>query len=252
MRAIIARLARHPFEHPLIDWGDRLHGQFALPYYLHLDLQFVLADLAAYGLGLGNSLTDLLLHDARYEIGNVEWHGVNIRVLSALEFWPLIGDATAQPRSDSRLIDASTTRIELRLTALHDDNLEHWKLRINGFTAHLNPALNNSIIRLAGIRYRSFTPFVGLHPKMPAVDRINLILEPPNSTTALELIVFEWRPQGGAYSGLPEDLMEARNRRRERLVVSEFSTATLPAEKPMPANAVNNFCFDMRRVYEQS
>jgi len=239
---------RYPFEHPLIDWGDRLHGQFALPYYLHLDLQFVLADLAAYGLSLGDALTNLLLDDARYEIGSVEWQGVQIRILSALEFWPLIGDATAQPRSDSRLIDASTARIELRLTALNESNVNDWKLRINGVAAYFDSALNHTTTCLAGIRYRCFTPYIGLHPKMPALDRVNLILEPPNSALALELTVFEWQPQGGAYPGLPANLAEARNRRRERLVIAEIAAATLPKAKSMPVSAINNFYFDMRRI----
>jgi uncharacterized protein (DUF2126 family) len=248
LRAIVARLMLYPFEHSLIDWGDRLHGQFALPYYLHLDLQFVLTDLAAYSLGLETVLTDLLLDDKKYEIGNVKWQGIKVRVLNALEFWPLIGDTIAPTHGDSRFIDASFTRLELSVIAEDNLNLSQWKLRINGFAAYLEPALNSATTYLAGIRYRSFIPCIGLHPKMPATDRINIILEPPDSALALKLTVFEWQPQGGAYPGLPENIAEARRRRQERLVASEIAIINLPQAKPMPVNAICNHHFDLRRI----
>lgn len=248
MRAIIARLMLYPFDLNLIEWGERLHGEFALPYYLNLDLQAVLADLAAYEFALGPNIQQLLLDDSRYAIGQLAWNGVQIRILSALEFWPLLGDVSTQQSGDSRLIDASTARIELRLTAIDKVNLDTWQVRINNFAAHLFAVPNTTTIRLTGIRYRNFIPWTGLHPKMPAQDRIHILLIPPASAIALSLTVLEWRPQGGAYPGLPQDLTEARLRRSERLIIEEIPIAALPEALVMPPSAINNAHFDMRRT----
>ena len=248
LRAIVARLMLHPFDHPLVDWGDQLHSRFALPHHLIMDLHAVLDDLAAHGLGLNEPLSRLLLDDSRREIGHLLWRGVCVRVLSALEFWPLIGDVTAQQPSDSRLVDASTSRIELSLSAEPGCSLEGWELRVNGFASPLQADPDGAPMRLTGIRYRSFVPSTGLHPNLPALDRVELILAPPSAEQALRLVLFEWRPQGGGYPGLPKHREEARQRRDERLLVTEVAIASLPPPVQAPAEAPAACCFDLRRA----
>jgi len=103
-------------------------------------------------------------------------------------------------------------------------------------------------LRPTGIRYRSFVPWTGLHPNMPATDRVELVLVPPGAEQALRLVLFEWRPQGGGYPGLPSDREEARRRRDERLVVTEVATASLPPVLQVPAGALTACCFDLRRA----
>jgi uncharacterized protein (DUF2126 family) len=249
LRAIVARLMHHPYEPPLMDWGDRLHSHFSLPHHLTLDLLAVLADLERHGLGLGEPLRRLLLDDSQREIGHLLWRGVCVRVLSALEFWPLIGDVTAHQPSDSRLIDASTTRIELTLSSDPGQTLDGWELRVNGFAAPLRREPDPTPMLLAGIRYRSFVPWQGLHPRLPAVDRVELVLVPPEAEQALCVTLFEWRPKGGPYLGLPQSREEARRRRDERLVVTEVAAASLPPAHQPPAGALGECCFDLRRVW---
>lgn len=248
LRAIIARLMQHPFTLPLIDWGDALHGRFALPYYLTMDLQQIFVDLHKHGFGLDNSLTTLLLSENHRKIDELTWQGVNIRVSSALEFWPLVGDVSAQQQNDSRLIDPSTSRLELRLSADTPDLLADWSLEVNNFAVPLAISSATPQVRVIGIRYRSFVPQIGLHPHMPALDRVVMVLKAPTTELALVVTLTEWRPQGGAYPGLPTDVEDARLRRKERLTTKEVPIATLPPAIQPLSTALSDMCFDLRRV----
>lgn len=249
LRALVARLAHHPFDEPLIDWGAQLHNRFALPWYLSQDLGAVLADLARHGLALGSHLETLLLDDSRRELRSFDWAGLKVRVMAAQEFWPLIGDVTTQQPSDSRLVDASTQRIELRVCATDPAQLEGLALRVNACAVPLRSEYEGPLpVCLAGVRYRSFVPVHGLHPALPAMDRIELVLTHEGSSEALQLTLFNWHPRGEAYAGLPDGRGEARRRRAERVVVETVSTARLPELRQAPTKAYGEYCFDLRRV----
>lgn len=249
LRALIARLMHFSYDKPLIDWGKQLHNRFALPWYLEQDLRSVLADLDAHGLGLGASITELLLDDARREFGHLEWEGLRIRVMSALEFWPLIGDVTTQQPSDSRLIDASTQRIEVRVIAAEAEGLDGLKLQVNGCAVPLRAEYDGEEpVALAGVRYRSFVPVHGLHPTLPAQDRVELVLTHPRANAALRLTLFDWHPRGEPYEGLPVSREEARKRRAERLVIESVDLQALSAPRDAPDAAYSEYCFDLRRV----
>jgi hypothetical protein len=93
LRAVIALLATRPYALSLIDWGRELHDRFALPFYLQADLDTVLAELEAAGLGLrspsGRAAT-MRSRPGGLALGTLElWRG--------LEFWPLV--AARQPRA---------------------------------------------------------------------------------------------------------------------------------------------------------
>ena len=249
LRALIARLMHFPYDKPLVDWGKQLHNRFALPWYLEQDLRAVLADLEAHGLGLGASITARLVDDARRELGHLEWEGLQVRVMGALEFWPLIGDVTTQQPSDSRLVDASTTRIELRVVAPEAEGLDGLKLQVNGYAVPLRAEYDGAApVCLAGVRYRSFVPVHGLHPALPAQDGVELVLTHPRSGNALRLSLYDWHPRGEAYDGLPDSRAEARRRRAERLVSETVDAQTLPEVREGPAPAYSEYCFDLRRV----
>jgi uncharacterized protein (DUF2126 family) len=246
-QALTARLMQHLFSEPLCDWGDTLHARFALPYYLIQDLSEVLADLESHGLGLGPVLTERLLDDSAWEIGSCDWNGLRVRILRAHEFWPLIGDFTSQRPSDSRLVDASTARIELRLCGPDAEQLDGVGLSVNGYALPLRRE-QDGLARLAGIRYRSFVPWQGLHPAMPAQDRIELRLTGAERGPDLVLCLHDWRPDGSPYDGLPKDLDEALRRRRERLVASLGDPWDPSAPTAPPGRALSDYCLDLRRV----
>lgn len=73
LRAIAAMLACAEPTPRLRDWGDALHDQYALPFFLRQDLCAVFDDLAAHDLRLGDRLCSELLHDPCKS----RWHTVH-------------------------------------------------------------------------------------------------------------------------------------------------------------------------------
>jgi uncharacterized protein (DUF2126 family) len=251
LRAVTARLAACPYDEPLIDRGPELHDRYALPFCLREDLLAVLEDLDRAGFGLGPGLCKLLLDDAFRELGRLRFEGVELTIRRALEFWPLVGDAATQERGTSRLVDASTARIELCLRPLPghaDHDFDAWAIAAGGGDLPLRRVVDDAgPARLLGLRYRRFVPLAGLHPSLPAQGPIVLLLWHPVRPEARRVTVHEWRPDGQPYDGLPRDAADARARRAQRLVVEDVPPPD-PPPPPAPAHALTPWCLDLRRL----
>ena len=246
LRALVAMLAEHPDREPLCDWGDTLHDRFALPFFLAEDMRSVLADLASHGLGLGEPLERHLLDDGHRLVASRTLPGCRVEIRRALEFWPLVGDVATQEHGGSRLVDASTSRIEVRLAQSGDgSDLRGWRLSVLGWDLPLNDDSDAAgSVRLIGLRYRSFVPWRGLHPILPAQAPLSLtIAHPVHGAWCLKL--HEWRPDGGPYKGLPADHAEARARRDARCVLEPLDAAPRDPLPPPPA-ALGEYVVDLR------
>jgi uncharacterized protein (DUF2126 family) len=243
-RAVIARLMVGRDPGPLVDWGLALHDRFALPFYLEADLRDVLDDLAGEGLGLEPAIVAELAADSERHWATLEVGGASLTIRRGLEFWPLVGDASAQ-QGTSRLVDASTARIELTLRAGGD--LDRWMVRAADVPLPMRCEHDaGGRVLVFGLRYRSFLPAQGLHPTLaPGVPlRLTLIDGPEHR--AWEVALHEWRPDGEAYSGLPRDVTEARARRAARCVLRRLSSSELrPPAIAAPA-ALTPFSLDLR------
>jgi uncharacterized protein (DUF2126 family) len=184
--------------------------------------------------------------------------GCTLEVRRALEFWPLLGDAASPEQGGtSRLVDASTTRIELRLRpaadALGRDDWLDWQVSAAGVSLPWRSERDErGELKVCGIRYRSFVPAWGLHPALGAQAPVALRLRHPGRTTARVVTLHEWQPNDEAYPGLPEDLVEAARRRAERITISEESVAEPAREAadtapvPGPAREIGAYCLDLR------
>lgn len=248
VRALVAMLMVRPYREPLIRWGERLHQRFALPFFLLQDLDSVLAELAESGLGLDPVLTGLLRADPGREIAGVDLGDARLTLSSALEFWPQVGDTLSQA-ADSRLVDASTARLQVLLTGASAEALAGWRLTIEGFRVPLRvEAGPGEPAALIGVRYRRFPAGpLGLHPGIEPVLPIRLRLEHGDGR-CFALDYHEWRPGGGPYPDLPGDLDEAARRRAERLVTRPGeASAPCPTREPSPA-ALSDYGFDLRRA----
>jgi uncharacterized protein (DUF2126 family) len=250
LRAIAALLILKPATPALVHWGRELHDRFALPFYLRADLWEVLDELAGAGLGLGQPLVQELLDDSHHTLGEVEFGDGRLYIRRALEFWPLLGDAVSQEQGHSRLVDASTTRLELSLRARPDARpaaLADWRLTANGYRLPLRREDEmDGETWLCGLRYRRFKPWTGLHPNLATQGPIELVLGDPRQPEALRITLHEWKPQGGGYDGLPADLDEAAARRTERFVVERINAALAPSPLEPPPGALTPYCFDLR------
>ncbi len=210
-RAVAARLARAPFEEPLLDWGPELHDRASLPHWLGQDLAGVMADLAEHGLAPGKKLQAWLSPEAP-ELARVEHAGGTLSVRRAADFWPLMGDVASQEGSTARLVDASSERLELLVTS---PGTGPGRLSAQGVEVTLEAA--GGPLHVGAVRYRAFAPSPGLHPGLGPHDP--LVLEWERRGEGVRIELHGWKPGGGGYEVLPADAAEAALRREERVVV---------------------------------
>jgi uncharacterized protein (DUF2126 family) len=246
LRSVAAMLAEYPCQDPLIDWRDELHQRFSLPYFLHRDMEEVLADLDKVGLGLGPPLMKHLLRDQDLVLTMCELGDTQLEIRRAIEFWPLVGDVATQERGGSRLIDASTSRIEVRLRPITADGaLNDWMLSVDDWAIPLCDAKDSTgSARVIGLRYRSFVPQRGLHPTLGAQSPFSFTLSHP-AQGSWRIAVHPWEPSGAAYPGLPATIAEARARRQARCVVDALDSPPTSCIDP-PRGAIGSHVVDLR------
>jgi len=254
LRALAAMLGMQEKNDPLIEWGSALHDRFALPFYLRQDLRAVFNDLHAAGLGLDAPIIECLLDDDWRRVGHAEFAGCRLDVDRAIEFWPLLGDA-AKHSGGSRLVDASTTRLQitLRFDNAHAEDIDRWQLLAGAYRIPLRVEPDGTdAVLIMGLRYRAFEPWAGLHPGIGEQGPIILtLLAPgaaPGAARGLRVTLHEWQPRGEAYTGLPESFTEARRRIRERFVIEEIGPDEMPDPIMPPETALSEYCFDLRRT----
>lgn len=251
IRALAVMLAAAPSPVPLVDWGPLLHDRYALPFYLRRDLREVLADLDGAGLGLGAPIREVLLNEDHRLLGQATLGACRVELRRALEPWPLVGDAASQEQGTSRLVDSSTSRVELTVRADSGDpgDLRDLGLIVDGYRVPWKTDEDSEgPVLLRGFRYRAFVPWQGLHPTLGAHGPLAVTLVRRATADAMRLTVHEWRPDGGAYDGLPADLPEAHRRVAERVVMERLDRAQLGQEPPPPRAALTEHCLDLRRL----
>ncbi len=251
LRSLVAMLSQQNKVVALLHHGSLLHDKYALPFYLQQDFQTIFKDLEDSGLPLHDSIKALLIEEPVRQIGQTVFNGCQIELQQALEFWPLVGDVASQENGGSRLIDASTTRLQftLRLTAENPLQLDGWNLSIDGYHIPLRQEQTaEGSIKVIGLRYRNFQPDIGLHPSIVARSGIVCLLSHPDLHQALQVTYHEWHPEGLAYAGLPENIAEAKQRCQERFTTQVISVKSNHIAKTLPEYAATDYCLDLRRL----
>lgn len=249
LRSLIVMLSQRDVVARLVHWGGELHDRFALPFFLRQDLREVFADLDAAGLGLGPAIEAVLLGKEAIVVGRVDTEHFRLDVQQALEFWPLVGDVASQEGGGSRLVDASTSRLQLRVEPIAGA-LEPGDVRaiVKGHEVPLcAERLGGQPVYVIGLRFRSFVPWSGLHPAIGAEKALPIVVT-HRSGAGVRVTLFPWRPDGEAYPGLPESLADAAARRSQRFVVEHL--ASVPAEPVplVPVHVTTPYCVDLRRL----
>ncbi|MFZ2170460.1 MAG: transglutaminase family protein [Methylococcaceae bacterium] len=251
LRSIVAMLSQEDKATQLVTQGPKLHDKYALPFYLQMDFQAVFEDLQEAGLPMHESIKSILLNEPVRFIGKAVFHNCYIELQQALEFWPLVGDVASQERGGSRLVDASTTRLQVKLgvESDHSTQLEGWELWMDGYLIPLRLEQNQQeTVKITGLRYRNFQPAIGLHPGIASRNSITLVLVYRGFDEALEITYSEWHPQGLPYPGLPKDMMDAEQRRGERFTTRIISFRGYDPLKSPPDSSVTDYCLDLRRL----
>jgi uncharacterized protein (DUF2126 family) len=243
-------LARDDFSLPLVDWGRELHQRFALPFYLEQDLQAVLTTLAAAGLALDEPIQAVLRRESFRRLGQAALPGCALELQRALEFWPLLGDAASPEQGGgSRLVDASTARVELRLRAESGGaaGWRDWQIFIAGVALPMRHEQNaEGAFQVYSLRYRSFAPRWGLHPALGAQAPLRLLLRHPGQTIDHLVTLHEWHPDGEAYPGLPDDLTAANRRRADRVTLEAVPRDPALGLRSAPPHGLGPYGLDLR------
>jgi uncharacterized protein (DUF2126 family) len=252
LRGVTAMLTSGHYTLPLMDWGRELHERFALPFYLEQDLDAVLKTLDSAGLGLGEAIQAVLHREEFRHWGQVALPGCILEVRRALEFWPLLGDAASPEQGgSSRLVDASTARVELRLRPEEegDSNWHDWQVLAEGVALPMRQERDGrGALKVFGLRYRSFVPGWGLHPALGTQSPVQLLLRHPGHASDYVVTLHEWRTDGEAYPGIPEDLADASQRRAERLVLEVLPRRPALVTRAAPLHGLGPFCLDLRAL----
>ncbi|MCU0673866.1 MAG: transglutaminase family protein [Myxococcota bacterium] len=247
-RAILARLATSDFPITLCDFGAELHDRYALPFFLENDLREVLGDLERAGFALPSVLAQELFRDPHRVLGEVELGDPNapvtLTVRRAIEHWPLVGDLSEQAGT-TRLVDPSTTRLEVRVTGPSERvgrvivGVRDGDSAVRAPTTFVDDGARSTVV--VGVRFRAFVPTLGLHPSLPARDPLELVVSVGERSYALAL--HAWIPGGGVYPGLPETDEEATRRRLRRFVVEARKA---PTWTRAPSGATTRHTIDAR------
>jgi uncharacterized protein (DUF2126 family) len=249
LRAVVALMLRQGEPAALIDWGRALHDRFALPFYLVQDLQAVLAQLDRNGLGLGLPIERVLRLDEFRFLGQLQIAGGTLELRRAIEFWPLLGDSASPEQSGtSRLVDASTARVELRWRPKRTPDAATTSQVWDWYAGNIRLPMriecdDDGPLQVLGLRYRSFVPNAGLHPTLGAQAPLTLQLRPRAGPLCYEVQWHEWHPLGAGYDGLPADLQQAQARRLERLTLRSITRASAePPSSALPGAAGLHSC----------
>jgi len=198
---------------------------------------------------LREPLQSLLLDDTDRLLGEVKIADAKLIVQRALEFWPLVGDVASQESGNSRLIDSSTSRIQVILRPVVDSALVngHWRVAYRKWNVPVRFESDESgPLLLFAFKYRSFAPWRGLHPTLPPQTPVELSLQNTMSLETWKLSLHEWNPEGLPYASLPQDWTESQARRSERVVLEKIKLdSPLPLEDPPPV-AITPYCLDFR------
>jgi hypothetical protein len=75
---------------------------------------------------------------------------------------------------------------------------------------------------------------------------VRLLLRHPDHKADHVVTLHEWRPDGDAYSGLPEDLAAADRRRADRVTLEVVPRDTAAGLRSAPPHALSTYCLDLR------
>jgi uncharacterized protein (DUF2126 family) len=153
-------------------WGESLHDRMLLPSALWDDLEAVLAELEADGLGLDPTPFRHLWEWRFPPLLRWQDGDASLEIRGALEPWPLICDVPREGGFTSRFVDGSLRRFEIQASRGFRQRLQ---LRLNGRLLPL-PEAGGEGSPLA-VRYRHQKLYPCLHPAIEPQLPLELSLE---------------------------------------------------------------------------
>jgi uncharacterized protein (DUF2126 family)/transglutaminase-like putative cysteine protease len=212
VRSLVARFWREPYEERLTRWGTELHDRFMLPYFVQLDLEDVLDELARRGYALEREWFDPHLEFRFPTFGEAAARGIHVSLRQAIEPWHVLGEEGAAGGT-ARYVDSSVERLQVLARGLTG---ERYVVTCNGRPLPLHPTGRNGEA-VAGVRYRAWQPASCLHPTIPVHAPLTFDIVDTWMERSLGGCQYHVAHAGGRnYEQFPVNSYEAESRRLAR------------------------------------
>ena len=215
VRGLVAMFWERPARDPLVRWGTALHEDFLLPHGAIADVNEVVADLRAFGIGFEESWLDPFTEFRFPRLG--QHHGrrrpIDLELRQAVEPWHVLGEE-ATAGGTARYVDSSVERIQVSVRGI--DPSRHL-VTCQGVPVPLTPTGDGGTRFYAGIRYRAWQPWSALHPSIEVHAPLRVEVVDTESATSLGGATYHVvHPGGRAYDHPPVNANEAEARRASR------------------------------------
>lgn len=151
LRSLVVRLARAPYDKPLVPWGTTLRDRWLLPHFLWADLADIVGDLQAHGIDFQLEWLAPFVAFHFPRCGHVQYGDVRMELRQALEPWQR-NTGSESGGDDAHFLDSSVERLQIRVTGLTPGR---HVVTCNGHPLALHPTGTQGE-GVAGVRYRAW------------------------------------------------------------------------------------------------